>query len=442
MTDSSTPISIFWFRRDLRLHDNAGLFHALRSGQPVQPIFIFDRNILDKLENQDDRRVNFIHRHLQKMQEQLTDMGSTLWVFYGNPQDIWNDLVRKNNITGVFTNHDYEPYARQRDEQLHDFFASKEIPFHTFKDQVIFEKSEVVKDDGTPYTVYTPYMRKWRSRLESKDLASYDCESLFSSFRRSAPRDIPSLKSMGFHTLSFDEPGLTPAESLIRHYGDTRDIPGIQGTSRLSVHLRFGTVSVRELTRLTFPWSDKYVNELIWREFYQMILWHFPHVSKRAFKPQYDQLVWLNNESDFKKWCEGNTGYPIVDAGMRELLATGHMHNRVRMITASFLTKFLLIDWRWGEAWFARHLLDFELASNNGGWQWSAGTGVDAAPYFRIFNMDEQTKKFDPDFSYIRKWVPEFQELTYPQRMVDYKMARERCLHFYKSALSADTTNS
>lgn len=428
-------LSFFWFRRDLRLNDNHGLYRALTCGLPVQPVFIFDRDILDKLEDKQDRRVDFIHRRLVRLNEELQALGSSLLVAYGRPEEVWQRLVMEYPVKKVFTNHDYEPYAVKRDRQLSDFFSAKGVEFHTFKDQVIFEKDEVVKDDGTPYTVYTPYMKKWRSRLKQEDLASYDCKRHFKNFHPREAAAILTMEQIGFRETDLDIPSTKVPDSLYRNYGDTRDLPGIHGTSRLGVHLRFGTASVRELARHTFSLSDKYFNELIWREFYQMILWHFPHVVGHAFKPQYDKIVWRNNEEEFERWCKGQTGYPIVDAGMRELEATGFMHNRVRMITASFLTKFLLIDWRWGEAWFAKKLLDFDLASNNGGWQWSAGTGVDAAPYFRIFNMDEQTKKFDPGHAYIKRWVPEYQELTYPRPMVDYKMARQRCLDFYKKAL-------
>lgn len=428
-------LTFFWFRRDLRLHDNAGLYHALQSGQPVQPVFIFDRNILDALEDREDRRVVFIHRQMERLQEELSEFGATLLVGYGKPLDCWKGWLKEYAIKQVITNHDYEPYAKRRDEEMTAFFSAKGVVFSTFKDQVIFEKSEVTKDDGTPYTVFTPYMKKWRTLIEPSCLKSYPTERYFSNFHRHHPVAIPSLASMKFRDIDFTFPAPKVSTGLLRSYGDMRDIPSVQGTSRLSVHLRFGTVSIRDLARQAWSISDKWVNELIWREFYQMILWHFPHVTERAFKPQYDLLKWKNNESQFQAWCEGRTGYPIVDAGMRELNATGFMHNRVRMITASFLTKFLLIDWRWGEAYFAAKLLDFELASNDGGWQWSAGTGVDAAPYFRIFNMDEQTRKFDPEHRYIKKWVPEFEELTYPRPIVDYKMARQRCLEFYKAGL-------
>jgi deoxyribodipyrimidine photo-lyase len=428
-------LTFFWFRRDLRLEDNAGLFHALRSGLPVQPVFIFDRDILDRLDDPEDRRVTFIHHQLTRINAELIKWGSRLMVLHGKPLEVWTQLVNNFPIKKVYTNNDYEPYARERDERVADLLKTKGIEFHSFKDHVVFEKSEIVKDDGTPYMVFTPYMKRWRSVLKEEHLHVFPVSEHKKLFHKSEPSPVLTLDEIGFKEAKVAFPSFTVDDEVIRQYGDSRDIPGINGTTRLGVHLRFGTISIRQLAQHTFSLSEKYFNELIWREFYQMILWQYPHVVKRAFKPQYDLLQWRNNEAEFDLWCKGKTGYPIVDAGMRELEATGHMHNRVRMITAQFLTKFLLIDWRWGEAWFAKKLLDFDLASNNGGWQWSAGTGVDAAPYFRIFNMDEQTKRFDPDFTYIKKWVPEFQELTYPKRMVDYSMARKRCLDFYKSVL-------
>jgi deoxyribodipyrimidine photo-lyase len=430
------PINIFWFRRDLRLHDNAGLFHALKAGLPVLPIFIFDRNILDKLENKQDRRVEFIHQALTSMQEQLKAIGRTIEVFYGFPNEVFNDLTKTYTIADVYTNHDYEPYAVERDAKIEKTLGNKGIGFHTFKDQVIFEKGEVIKEDGTPYTVFTPYSRKWKSSLNATSFAPYLVEDHSQHFLRKTIHPIPSLASMGFEPagMAFPPEGFT--DELIMNYASNRDYPGKPGTSRLGVHLRFGTISIRELTRHVAQLSETFLNELIWREFYQMILWHFPRVGKgHAFKPAYENIPWRNNEEEFARWCEGNTGYPIVDAGMRELNATGFMHNRVRMIVASFLCKHLLIDWRWGESYFAEKLLDFDLASNNGGWQWAAGSGCDAAPYFRIFNPRLQTEKFDKDLSYIRQWVPEFQEFRYLKPIVDHEFARKRCLETYASVL-------
>lgn len=427
--------NIFWFRRDLRLHDNAGLYHALRSGLPVRAIFIFDTEILDRLENKSDKRLVFIHQQLEKINAELQKFGSRLDTYYGKPLEVWKKICLEAKVSGVFTNHDYEPYARERDETINQYLKDHGISFNTFKDQVIFEKNDVVKDDGSPYTVFTPFMKRWKMILAEDSFQSFSTENYFENFLSFDPKPILSLEQIGFKNTHVHFPSHFLKEQLIRDYEKTRDIPGIAGTSRISIHLRFGTVSPRELFRYAWLLSEKWVNELIWREFYMYILWHFPHVVNGAFKRQYDFLQWRNNETEFKCWCEGKTGYPIVDAGMRELNETGFMHNRVRMITATFLTKYLLIDWKWGEAYFADKLLDFELASNNGGWQWSAGTGVDAAPYFRIFSMDEQTKRFDPELKYIQKWVPEFQDFSYPAPIVDYTFARKRCLDFYKSSL-------
>lgn len=432
----SQPISIFWFRRDLRLHDNAGLYHALRSGLKVKAVFILDTEILDKLEDKKDLRLVFIHRQLENLNKQLHASGSRLEVYYGKPIDVWKKICAENPLANVFANTDYEPYAKERDRLVEVFLNQHNIRFQSFKDQVIFEKNEVVKEDGTPYTVFTPYMKRWKMNVTEDAFASFPTENYFENFVSADSHPIIQLEQIGFENSDFDFPSDKLDEDVIRNYADNRDFPGIRGTSRLSIHMRFGTVSMRELFRFAWTISEKWVNELIWREFYMTILWHFPHVVNSTFKSQYNFLKWRNKEDEFERWCNGLTGYPIVDAGMRELNETGFMHNRVRMITAMFLTKYLLVDWRWGEAYFAQKLLDYELSSNNGGWQWSAGTGVDAAPYFRIFSMDEQTKRFDPHFTYIKKWVPEFQELTYPRPMVDYTFARKRCLEFYKNGLS------
>lgn len=429
-------INIFWFRRDLRLHDNAGLFHALNSVHAVLPIFIFDIEILDKLENKADRRVQFIQEALGHMQKKLLGHGSTLKVFIGNPVEIFANLPSQYNIDTVFTNDDYEPYAIGRDTAVKEILQQNGVHFRSFKDHVIFEKSEIVKDDGKPYTVFTPYSRKWKATLAKQKIPHYACESFFDNFIKQPPISIPELQEIGFKPTALSFPDLEVEEALIAHYAATRDFPGLHGTSRLGVHFRFGTLSIRKAAALALRLSPVYLNELIWRDFYQMILWQFPHVGEgKAFKPAYDKIEWRIDEGEFKQWCEGQTGYPIVDAGMRELNATGFMHNRVRMVVASFLCKHLLLDWRLGEAYFAEKLLDFDLASNNGGWQWAAGSGCDAAPYFRIFNPYLQTKKFDPDLVYIRKWVPEFQEFSYPQPIVTHEMARKRCLETYARAL-------
>lgn len=429
-------VNICWFRRDLRLHDQAALYHALRSGKPVVPVFIFDRNILDKLEDKSDRRVTFIHLTLQHIQRELEKLGSGLKVYYDTAEKAWQQILKDFQVDKVFTNHDYEPYAIRRDKEISEFLSEHHIAFHSYKDQVIFEKEEVLKDDGKPYTVFTPYSRKWKATLTPFYLSSYPTQKYFSSFWKTGSTTIPDLSSMGFSAREESFPPMSVEEILIRHYDRQRDYPAIHGTSRLGIHLRFGTISIRELARKAKSLNETFLNELIWRDFYHMILWHFPRVGEgKAFKPEYDAIHWRNNEKEFDAWCQGQTGYPIVDAGMRELNATGYMHNRVRMIVASFLTKHLLIDWRWGEAYFAGKLLDFDLAANNGGWQWAAGSGCDAAPYFRIFNPYLQTKKFDPDLKYIRKWVPEFEEFNYPKPIVDHEQARKRCLETYSSAL-------
>lgn len=430
------PVNIFWFRRDLRLFDNAGLYHALRSGRPVVPIFIFDKNILDLLPDKKDRRVSFIHKALTNMQKELVGLGSSLEVFYGTPGEAFQQLAGKYAIGTVFTNHDYEPYARERDAAVAEWLASEKIMFRSYKDQVLLEKDEVLKDDGKPYTVFTPYSRKWKSVLTDFHLRPYPNKKYIDAFFKQAEQQLPSLRSMGFDETVNDFPPPETEDGLLKQYGDHRDYPAEEGTSRLGVHLRFGTISIRQLAKHAQPLSAVYLNELIWREFYQMILWHFPQVGQgKAFKPEYDRIEWRRDNGEFERWCQGQTGYPIVDAGMRELNATGYMHNRVRMIVASFLAKHLLLDWRLGEAYFAEKLLDFDLAANNGGWQWAAGSGCDAAPYFRIFNPYLQTKKFDPELKYIKKWVPELDEFGYPSPVVEHEMARRRCLEVYGKAL-------
>jgi deoxyribodipyrimidine photo-lyase len=427
-------VVIHWFRRDLRLEDNTALYEAGKSEFPVLPIFIFDVNILDKLESRADARVQFIHSTLQHLQAELKKIGSGIQFFYTQPEKAWQALIEQYDIQGVFFNRDYEPYARDRDMEVYQLLKDKSIPIHTSKDHVIFEKNEVVKDDGKPYTVYTPYSRKWKSTLEKFPFVinpPIPDEQWF----KFNPDEIPTLESMKFQTADIDFPSDVLNETILSKYHETRDIPSVNGTSKISLHLRFGTISIRNCVKIGMAQNEKWLNELIWRDFYQAIIFHFPHSATSSFKPQYDRIIWRNNEAEFKSWCEGKTGYPIVDAGMRELNSTGHMHNRVRMVVASFLTKHLLIDWRWGERYFAQKLLDFELASNVGGWQWAAGSGCDAAPYFRIFNPYNQTEKFDKEEKYIKRWVPEYQTSLYPKPIVDHAFARDRCLKTYKEAL-------
>lgn len=430
------PLNIFWFRRDLRLYDNAGLYHALKSKNPVLPIFIFDKNILDKLENRADRRVEFIHAALEELQLSLAKMGTSLEVFYSTPLQVFLELISKYKIERVFTNHDYEPYAKERDRAIVQLLNSRGASVHTFKDHVIFEKDEVIKDDGKPYTVFTPYSRRWKAVLKDFHLQAYPTEKYFNNFYQQQLRTIPLLQSLGFEKTSTPFPSKELKEQLVIKYADQRDYPSLSGTSKLGVHLRFGTVSIRQIAKQCQGLSETFLNELIWRDFYQMILWHFPQVGQgKAFKPEYDNIEWRRDNGEFEQWSTGQTGYPIVDAGMRELNETGFMHNRARMIVASFLTKHLLLDWRLGEAYFEEKLLDFDLASNNGGWQWAAGSGCDAAPYFRIFNPYLQTQKFDPKLKYINKWVPELNQFNYPKPIVEHEFARKRCLEVYGKAL-------
>ena len=427
-------MTIFWFRRDLRLEDNIGLFHALNSGEQVLPVFIFDPDILTQLP-EDDARVTFIHALLSKIQEQLLKKGKSLAVFHGKPQAVFQTLIASHNISTVYTNHDYEPLARKRDMEIYSLLKEHHITFKTSKDQVIFEKNDVVKDDGTPYVVYTPYSKKWKEKFRGIQLSRYPSEDYLDNISIHAYPFL-SLEDIGFKKSAITVSPFDISEKLIDHYEATRNFPAISGTSMLGTYLRFGAVSIRKMVqKASESRYETFLNELIWREFFMQILWHFPHTVNRSFREKYDAVVWENNEVLFQKWCEGKTGYPFVDAGMRELNATGHMHNRVRMIVASFLCKHLLIDWKWGETYFAQHLLDYEQSSNVGNWQWAAGSGVDAAPYFRIFNPTEQIKKFDPDLKYIKKWIPELETSLYPKPIVDHKEAREKCLSVYKKAV-------
>ncbi|MEQ8554121.1 MAG: deoxyribodipyrimidine photo-lyase [Cyclobacteriaceae bacterium] len=429
-------INVFWFRRDLRSHDNRGLYQALTSGLPVLPIFIFDKDILDELEDSTDARVTFIHRQIMRLHQTFRKIGSGLLVYHRKPFDAFKDLLEKYDVKGVFTNEDYEPYARERDDMIRDLLTPRGVKFVQVKDQVIFSPEEILNEQGHPYKVFTPYKNKWRERLKPADYDQVASEQALDNLFQMPGPDPCSLASLGFKETSIEIPSTTFNEEIISRYHQNRDFPGLQGTTRLSLHLRHGTVSIREAVSKGVDLSDTWLNELVWREFYMMVLYHWPQVVDQAFKPQYDRIEWLNDESVFRAWCEGKTGFPIVDAGMRELNNTGFMHNRVRMITSSFLSKMLLIDWRWGERYFAEKLLDYELSSNNGGWQWAAGTGTDAQPYFRIFNPYTQTEKFDKDQTYIKKWIPELNSDAYPDPIIDYKMARQRALETYKVALS------
>jgi len=433
----SEKVNIFWFRRDLRLDDNIGLNEALNNKLEVIPLFIFDENITGELDK-NDPRINFIYKQLEYINSTLsTKFNSKLLVLKGNPFEVIQKLITDYNIGEVFSNHDYEPYAIARDKKINEFLLSKNILFSSFKDQVIFEKDEITKDDKTPYVVYTPYMKKWKTKLDGTDLSGFKSKDLTHNFySKNDSYNWCTLNSLGFEKSNMEVPNYKLDEDLVEKYENERNFPSLNSTSKIGPHLRFGTVSIRQVLLFVLKCKNEvFLQELIWREFFMQILWFFPNTQTRCFKEKYENVQWLYDEESFNKWCEGKTGYPIVDAGMRELNATGFMHNRVRMITAGFLCKHLLIDWRWGEAYFAKKLFDYELSSNIGNWQWAAGTGVDSAPYFRIFNPTTQAIKFDKELKYINKWVTDLNELDYPKPIVDHKFARQRCLETYKKGL-------
>ena len=427
---------IFWFRRDLRLHDNAGLYRALKSGNPVLGLFIFDKEILNELEVRDDARVTFIYNQVQELKHEFEKHNSSLLIKYDTPEQAWNEIIKEYQVASIYTNRDYEPYAKHRDSKIAELLKQHDIEFKDFKDQVIFDNDEVLKDDKKPYTVFTPYKNKWLQNIKPFYLKSYPTEKYFKNLYHTKALKNISLKEMKFEESKADFPPIK-YKDVIADYAKTRDYPGIKGTSHIALHLRFGTVSIRELATEASKANERtWLNELIWREFWMMVLNHFPDTLHNAYRPEYDHIKWRNNEDEFKVWCEGKTGYPLVDAGMREINATGFMHNRVRMVVASFLIKHLLIDWRWGEQYFARQLLDYDASANVGNWQWVAGSGTDTMPYFRIFNPESQLEKFDKKLAYVKKWVPEYGTDNYPDPMVDNREARDRCLKAYKAALT------
>ena len=429
--------ALFWHRRDLRIDDNKGLFDALKQNEIVHPIFIFDKSILDKLPN-NDQRILFIYQEIESLKKSYQNLGSDLWVYYGEPSEIIPKIAQELNCSSVYFNNDYEPYALQRDQEIQVSLNKIKIEFIGKKDHVIFEKNEVLKDDGKPYTIFTPYSRKWKANLKEEDLKEYSIEKYSGNLvQKQQGEALITLEEMGFESkVLHDFPDRIAKNEILKNYHLSRNFPAVKGTSKLSLHLRFGTISIRKLALIAREQNETYLNELIWRDFYQMIIFHFPKSAENSFKAQYDKIIWEKNEVHFDSWCTGKTGYPIVDAGMRELNATGFMHNRVRMVVASFLTKHLLLDWRLGAAYFAEKLLDFELASNTGGWQWAAGCGCDAAPYFRVFNPQAQQEKFDKSFEYIKKWVPEYGTSSYPEPIIEHKFARERILQRFKAALN------
>ncbi len=434
MENANQEINICWLRRDLRLEDNVALYHALQNDFPVLLVFIFDTDILNQLPYKVDKRVVFIHQNLEKINAILKEYHSSIYIFNDTPHTAFEKLCNQFSVKAVFANHDYEPYAITRDLKIQKLLAGRDIPFHTYKDQVIFEKSEVIKPDGKPYTIFTPYSKVWKKKFAEEKMKRFSTQPYFFNFYKKQDFHFPSLNEIGFKKVRLEIPALNINEQSIRNYGERRDRPSFDGTSHASVHLRFGTISIRQLATLAGEWSEVWLNELIWREFFMMILFHFPFVVHRSFKEKYEHIKWRNNELEFELWCKGETGFPMVDAGMRQLNETGFMHNRVRMIVAGFLCKHLLIDWRWGEAYFSEKLLDYELSSNNGNWQWAAGSGCDAAPYFRIFNPSEQIRKFDPELTYIKKWIKNFRPGYLPE-VVSHDFARKRALEVYKKSL-------
>ncbi len=435
--------AVFWFRRDLRFEDNCALYHALNENDTVIPIFIFDTKILNKFENKSDARVQFIYNELNNLNLKLIrEFNSGITIYYGESVEIFKQILTTDNISSIYANSDYEPYSTERDSQIAKLAEYHNITFNLYKDQVIFEKSEILNQSGKTYSVFTPYSKQWKSALSKSEIPHYNSEKLLYKFKKNNVNSFPELKTLGFNKVEINYPEREIKENIIRNYHENRDFPAVEGTSRLSLHLRFGTVSIRQSIRKAIELNEKWLDELIWREFYMMILWNFPQVVTRSFKAHYDSINWRNNENEFYAWCEGKTGFPIVDAGMRQLNATSFMHNRLRMVTASFLSKQLLIDWRWGEAYFAAKLLDYELASNNGGWQWAASCGCDAVPYFRIFNPDSQTKRFDPKNEFILRWIPELESSNYCKPIVNLQVARVRVLTEYRRVvISSEARN-
>jgi len=428
-------VNIFWFRRDLRLYDNHGLSKATHDNLKVIPIFIFDTTITSLLAS-NDRRINFIYDNLLDIDSELNKKyKSNLNVFQGKPYDIFKNLIENYSIKNVYTNNDYEPYAINRDESIKELLSNNGINFKSYKDQVIFEKNEIVKDDGTPYVVYTPYMKKWKTKLY-EDITLLDEKKILNNFYKEAISNLLKLSDYGFAENESKIEAFKLNKEIVINYAERRNFPYLNSTSKIGPYLRFGSVSIRKIVSglLRGFKEDTFLKELIWREFFMQILYHFPHTAKDSFKSKYDKIVWLNDEKAFELWKNGNTGYPLIDAGMNELNLTGFMHNRVRMITASFLCKHLLIDWRWGEKYFAEKLNDYEMASNVGNWQWASGSGVDAAPYFRIFNPHTQILKFDNKREYINKWV-DVNSSDYPNEIIEHKFARDRCLNTYKKYL-------
>ena len=425
--------TLFWFRRDLRLEDNHGLYQAALRGRRVRPLFIFDTDILDKLPRA-DARVEFILRAVEKLHHDLRALGGGLTVEIGRPIEVIARLIAQHKISEVITNEDYEPYATERDRKIRAQLTAAGVGFTAFKDHVIFGPGDILKDDGTPYRVYGAYARRWRERFTADMPKPYRSGSALLKVGATRGAGPPTLARLGFTPAGIEFPDPRPSKKIIAEYADTRNLMGVDGTSRMGVHLRFGTISVRKLARISID-SSVYFGELIWREFFMQVLAHNPRTTRESYDLRFERVRWRSSRADFKRWCEGRTGYPVVDAGMRELNQTGFMHNRARMITGSFLCKHLLLDWRWGERYFALKLLDYDQSSNVGNWQWVAGCGCDPAPYFRVFNPTLQAKRFDPTGLYAGRWIPELEDGSYTDPMVPHEFARRRALGTFSAAV-------
>ncbi len=429
-------VVIFWFRRDLSLKDNHGLLKALTSGYPVIPVFIFNKEIIAELHS-NDSRISFIYDNLFKINQELKKYNSSLLILHDYVENAFVKIVEEFDVKSVYSNEDYEPSAIAGDKKVSALLSGKGINFYSFKNQVIFAKNDILKKDGNPYTVFTPYKKAWLARFKPEENAvHYQSEGYLSMFNKS-DYVFPSLNELGFTGGIYTVRPFLPES--IADYDQHRDFPYLDAGSYLGPHLRFGTISIRNVVQIAYKQNETFLSELIWREFFMQILFHFPYSEKNNFKKQFDFVKWRNNEEEFKLWCDGKTGYPIVDAGMNQLNKTGYMHNRLRMITAGFLVKHLLIDWRWGEAYFAEKLLDYELSSNVGNWQWAAGTGCDAVPYFRVFNPHRQQEKFDKDYKYICTHIPDFDINNYISPVVNHEFARKRAVDTYKKTKNTES---
>jgi|SRR6476661_159510 len=434
-------ICLFWHRRDLRIHDNAGLAAALDSGLPVLPLFIYDSDILTQLPDKADARLTFIYDQVERLATETETAGGTFLARYGRPAEVLAQLADELDIAAVHTNEDYEPYARQRDGEVGEMLAQRGIAFYLYKDQVVFAKDDIMTKSGTVPKVFGAYHKAYLERLTDELLLPYGSQDAFRAenlhrLTKAQAGTRPTLEELGFERREQYSPTVElPAEDVVRNYHRTRDTPALtNGTTRLSVQLRFGTVSVRQAMRQARALNPKLLAEIIWRDFFMMLLWHFPGTATEAYDPKMRAIPYRNNEDEFRAWCEGHTGYPLVDAGMRELNATGYLPNRVRMTVAGFLVKHLFIDWRWGERYFADKLLDYELAINVGNWQWMAGTGAVAAPWFRVYSPQNQLEQVDPELKYVKSWVPELGTAGYPAPIVEHKFARDRAVEAIRAA--------